>query len=70
MPIQINTGEIFAYETATGQLQYKKKVSEDSINGVSCHPYLPWIATASGQRVFSIDKSNPTSDNQLKIWKF
>ncbi|XP_065829238.1 telomerase Cajal body protein 1-like [Oscarella lobularis] len=47
-----------------------------AVNGVSLHPYLPLLATASGQRVFKdfgdSDSENDgeftSPDNSLKIW--
>ena len=48
----------------------------DAINGLSCHPTLPYLATSSGQRhvkslQFSDDEEDveePKVENSLKLW--
>ncbi|XP_060070641.1 telomerase Cajal body protein 1-like [Ylistrum balloti] len=51
---------------------------KDTVNGISLHPYLPILASSSGQRHFSCvddsdssdDESSDIIENNLKLWAF
>lgn len=57
-----------------------EELHDDCINGVSIHPWLPYLATCSGQRHYSktpISDSESdeesvdlATDNSFKLWKF
>lgn len=56
------------------------KAHNDIVNGISFHPTLPLLASASGQRLFPLpgsdsdsddsDNSEVVGDNSLRIWSF
>lgn len=58
-------GNLLIYKLATGELVTKAKVHEDSVTSAVFHPYLPCLATCSGQRVFIADM---VSENAAAIW--
>ena len=73
-------GSVLLYDLTKGEQVATFEASPDAVNGVSIHPYIPLLATASGTRKYdtptdsSDEEVPPASNNKvdgncLKIWK-
>lgn len=78
-------GEVRVYNLAAGEEVARFQAASDTVNGFEYHPFLPFAATASGQRRF-LEAVDPDSDsdsdvvegglnlcgldNSLLLWRF
>jgi len=74
-------GKISVYDITApySQRSYSIDAHNDAVNGLSLHPYLPLVASTSGQRHFALDDDSSSSENDdsedviensLRIWKY
>ena len=69
-------GSVRAWDLDLAKEVCKFQMHQDCANGLDIHPYLPYLATSSGQRhvdkcmEISDDESdeNETIENTLKLW--
>ena len=69
-------GSVRAWDLDLAKEVCKFQMHQDCVNGLDIHPYLPYLATSSGQRhvdkcmEISDDESeeNETIENTLKLW--
>lgn len=70
--------ELFPGQDSVLKVTNKFQAHKDTVNGISLHPYLPLLASSSGQRHFpsvydsdsSEDEASDIIENTLKLWAF
>ncbi|XP_033760830.1 telomerase Cajal body protein 1-like [Pecten maximus] len=70
--------ELFPGQDPVLKVINKFQANKDTVNGVGLHPYLPILASSSGQRHFSCmddsdssdDETSDVIENNLKLWAF
>ena len=58
-------GKVLVYELKTSELVETFQASSDAVNGVSIHPYIPVVATASGEREYGGGFFSDSSTEEL-----
>ena len=58
-------GKVLVYDLKTSELVETFQASSDAVNGVSIHPYIPVVATASGEREYGGGFFSDSSTEEL-----
>mmetsp|Transcript_8937 Transcript_8937/g.27066 ORF Transcript_8937/g.27066 Transcript_8937/m.27066 type:complete len:956 (-) Transcript_8937:385-3252(-) len=58
-------GKVLVYDLKTSELVETFQASSDAVNGVSIHPYIPVVATASGEREYGGGFFSDSSTDEL-----
>lgn len=60
-------GKVRVFDLASGSERTQFSASHDTVNGCQYHPFLPVLATASGQRRFMVDESDRDESHQAVL---